>query len=223
MDFKLLIYSIVLCFLRVHSFSAENELYNFARSKFDYHLSIKTRAEGKQTKQWKNAVCSRLPYIDRYWGPCKTELDESDACTLHLVKNQSSPVVHGPVVIDPKLIDLDIKYDPSDLKLSDYLFPTEFCSQTEFEPCAIAYARCVLSKTVYQNLYGMASFPLLHTYLQLGPKIAHLFPKIEINDYFILNIVNKDYFYGFKRFKGLISSHIIFNYTILSMDTIEIN
>ncbi len=39
---------------------------------------------------------------------------------IYLVKKQSAPVVHGAVVVDSKLIDLDIKYDPRNVKLSDY-------------------------------------------------------------------------------------------------------
>uniref|UniRef100_T1K9A5 Uncharacterized protein n=1 Tax=Tetranychus urticae TaxID=32264 RepID=T1K9A5_TETUR len=223
MDSKLLIYPIVLFSVLFHQLSAR-EIDDYVISKFDFYLSIKSSADGRQTKEWKNAVCSSYPKTDEDKAPCRTEINEEDNVLLYLVKNQSSPVVHGPVVIDPKRIDLDIKYDPSNVKLSDYPYPSYFTSQKEFEPCAIAFARCVLSKAVYRILLFMPKFPVLHTHLQLEPKTADLFPNIEKNDYFLLTIINKN---SGGLVKGtnmlLVGTHIISNYTISSKDIDEKN
>uniref|UniRef100_T1K9H0 Uncharacterized protein n=1 Tax=Tetranychus urticae TaxID=32264 RepID=T1K9H0_TETUR len=216
MDSKESRYTVVLCFLLIHGSSTINHEYEFVIANFDYYLSIKSSGYKPQAKPWMDKFGS---YCGDDWmikkrGPCKIELDEEDTCLLYLVKNQSSAVaLHGPVEIDPKLIDLDVKYDPSKVTLSNFKVES-YDNEKQFESCIFQYARCVLSKVTYQHLGMMEKFPVLNTHLELENKIADLFPKVEKNDYFLLNIINKNY-NRTSSTHNLVSSHIISNYTIL--------
>uniref|UniRef100_T1JW97 Uncharacterized protein n=1 Tax=Tetranychus urticae TaxID=32264 RepID=T1JW97_TETUR len=233
---------IVLSF--IHSISSQCLDYeNFvaAASHVNYYMNIKTfvdlqsmnREDTVQDQPWglwrNGSAFPQSSFLNQYCPLCKVQFDANDNIYLYLFKNETS-TLHGPIRIDSKHIDLDMKFNLTKEDrdtYSDNVYPTE--SQLNL----MKYARCLLMFKAYRISDEFDSIPHLNIKLELDPKTASLFPTIEKDDYFIMSIINfVDRIEIYRALTGLstvleiqwkpgsinwiVASHSILNYTIVS-------
>uniref|UniRef100_T1JWV9 Uncharacterized protein n=1 Tax=Tetranychus urticae TaxID=32264 RepID=T1JWV9_TETUR len=163
----------------------------FGSNCHEYYMNIKTSVDlqwmhREDNAQWRNDSLFET-IVDRVGNRCKVQLDHRDNCYLYLVKNQTKPTLHGPIKIDPKHIELNIEFDKLNRVLEDP-WHKKF-EKRLFEIYSEYHARCHLMRLAYK-IPDYFCYTPLNIYLELDSKTASLFPKIEKNDYFMLNIIN---------------------------------
>uniref|UniRef100_T1JWE3 Uncharacterized protein n=1 Tax=Tetranychus urticae TaxID=32264 RepID=T1JWE3_TETUR len=226
MDSKLYLIYVLLGFIRS---SHQSDDLGWAKVDVKYYMNIKTNVD----LQWMNRQDSAQWRNDSFvgdvkWPRSKVKIDENDNCYLYLFKNQTS-TIHGPVKIDSKHIELDIKYHMSEI---NYTLPKDQIQ--EYELAYMNYIRRVLMESVFKVRFFNSTKDLLNIYLELDSETASLFPKIEKEDYFIISIINfvdtislplsedrRNYVLfpeNDPRNGWVVVSHTILNYTILSPD-----
>uniref|UniRef100_T1JW95 Uncharacterized protein n=1 Tax=Tetranychus urticae TaxID=32264 RepID=T1JW95_TETUR len=165
-----------------------------AASHVNYYMNIKTSVDLQSMNRedtvkdqpwgiWRNG--SAFPQLNNF-PLCKVQFDANDNIYLYLFKNKTS-TLHGPIRIDSKHIDLDMKFNLTKEDrdtYSDNAYPTE--SQLNL----MKYARCLLMFKAYRISDEFDSIPHLNINLELDPETASLFPTIEKDDYFIISIIN---------------------------------
>uniref|UniRef100_T1JWA8 Uncharacterized protein n=1 Tax=Tetranychus urticae TaxID=32264 RepID=T1JWA8_TETUR len=229
---------IVLSLIHLISSQCENRMDEPATAYVNYYMNIKTSVDLQSMNRedtvkdqpwglWRNDSILR----HRYCELCKVRFDSNDNIYLYLFKNETS-TLHGPIRIDSKHIDLDMKFNLTKEARDKY-------SDKEFQLNLIRAARCLLMNGAYKLSEEGSLIPQLAINLELDPETASLFPTIEKDDYFIINIVNfvdRISIYPekttnpeasselddgtFVLYPGpinwVVASHLISNYTILS-------
>uniref|UniRef100_T1JWX0 Uncharacterized protein n=1 Tax=Tetranychus urticae TaxID=32264 RepID=T1JWX0_TETUR len=232
MDLKLYLVIVPHVLSLIHvSIQCEEYMFSYGAGYNDYYMNIKTSVDlqwmhREDNAQWRND--SLFEAVDYYPDRCKVQLDHRDNCYLYLVKNQTKSTLHGPIKIDPKHIELDIKFDKSNrtMNLPYYEWP----DKKQFELRSGYFSRCHLMRLTYKLPLYACHIPL-NIYLELDSKTASLFRKIEENDYFMLNIIN---FFDeinpnnvfdksvlmrmFRKLQYVTASHIISNYTVVPIE-----
>uniref|UniRef100_T1JWB7 Uncharacterized protein n=1 Tax=Tetranychus urticae TaxID=32264 RepID=T1JWB7_TETUR len=184
---------IVLSFVHLISSQCENNMDEPGTSHVNYYMNIKTfvdlqsmnREDTVQDQPW-GLWRNDSIFQDPGCPLCKVRFDSNDNIYLYLFKNKTS-TLHGPIRIDSKHIDLDIKFNltkEARAKYSDNIF------YMEFELNLIQAARCLLMNAAYKLNEDVVRIPKLNINLELDPETASLFPAVEKDDYFIINIVN---------------------------------
>uniref|UniRef100_T1JWW8 Uncharacterized protein n=1 Tax=Tetranychus urticae TaxID=32264 RepID=T1JWW8_TETUR len=234
MDLKLYLVILLHVLSLIHvSIQCEPYTFSYGAGYNDYYMNIKTSVDlqwmhREDNAQWRND--SLFEAVDCYPDRCKVQLDHRDNCYLYLVKNQTKSTLHGPIKIDPKHIELDIKFDKSNRTMNHPYYEWEIRDKRRFELRSMYFSRCYLMRLAYKLVFDLCRIPL-NIYLELDSKTASLFPKIEQNDYFMLNIINffdeinpnnvfnKSVLWRYyPKLQYVTASHIISNYTVVPME-----